>query len=73
MHSTVRAIIASIVSGIVGWLSVAIGDGLYRAAHHGLSVPTSSDYTIFNWTISLILSGVVFIYIYIKVADWLGE
>lgn len=73
MHATVRTLLASIASGLVGWLAVAIGDGLYRAAHHGLAVPTSSDYTILNWTISLLLSGIVFVYIYIKTADWLGE
>jgi hypothetical protein len=73
MHSTVRLAIASIISSIVGYLLILVGNGLYAAATGGHKPPTSSDFTIINWTVSLIISGITFIYAYIKTTDWLGE
>lgn len=72
MHYLVRITIASVVSGIVGWLTILIGNWSY-ATIIGHQPPTSSDFTIINWTISLILSGIVFIWAYLKVTNYLGE
>jgi hypothetical protein len=70
MHHLVRLTIATIISGIVGRLAIAIINSIYSLI---ISAPptTNSDFTIINWTISLIVSGVVFVLVYIKVTSWL--
>jgi hypothetical protein len=58
---------------VAGYILIILGNSLYSAATGGHQPSSASDFTIINWTISLILSGLVFIYTYIKTTNWLGE
>lgn len=73
MHYSIRLLIASAISSIIGWLLIIIGNWCYSTITGNAKPPTNSDFTIINWTISLVLSGVAFVYAYMKITDILGE
>jgi hypothetical protein len=70
MHHLVRLTMASALSGLIGWLLIVLGNSLFALVAKQ-PPPSDSNFTIINWTISLIISSVAFVIAYIKITNWL--
>lgn len=73
MHQSIRLLLASIISGIVGYIIIVIDDWGYSLVTGHQPPQTLDTYTIINWSISTVLSGAVFVIAYIKITNWLEE
>jgi hypothetical protein len=71
MHYTIRVLMASALSSLVGYICVSLGDWSYSLFSGGHSPQGLDTFTIINYSLSTIISGIVFIIAYIKITNWL--
>jgi hypothetical protein len=70
MHQMIRLTLASLISGVSGWVFMAITSKAYVIVV-GQNATLSSPFTTFNWIASTIISAIIFVYSYIKITNWI--